>query len=276
MPPDPAMPEKPTGSTAAAMHAATPFMRLREELEAWRALGRTATLWWRDDDAVDATEPLNRLIGLSARYEVPLALAVIPAHLQPGLAEAVARAPLVTVLQHGWSHDDHGRDGEKTIELTDTRDTETAEAELAEGDRRLAAAFGDRYQRVLVPPWNRIGEATAARALAGHYGAVSGFGPRKPEQQGWLNTHVDPIDWRGHRGFLGTEAVIDQLVSHLSARRTGSGVDPDEPTGLMTHHLVHDAAGWAFLEMLLRMTANHPSACWSPVSVLLKTMREAA
>ena len=255
------------------MDALASFTRLHGELEAWRALGRTATLWWRDDDAVDASEPLDRLIGLSEKYEAPLALAVIPAHLRPGLARTVADAPLVTVLQHGWSHDDHGQNGEKTIELADTRPIEALEAELAEGDRRLADAFGDRYRRVLVPPWNRIGEATANRALAGRYDAVSGFGPRKPGQQGWLNTHVDPIDWHGHRGFLGSAPVIGQVVDHLGARRTGS-VDPDEPTGLMTHHLVHDAASWAFLEMLLRVTSTHPAARWLPVSALLESGAE--
>ncbi len=273
--PEPAMSHQPTGSTAAAIEAAMPFARLQGELDAWRKLGRTATLWWRDDDAVDASEPLDRLIGLSARYGVPLALAVIPAHLQPGLREAVAAAPLVTVLQHGWSHHNHGPDGAKTIEMTDARGPDAVDDELTEGDERLAAMFGDQYRRVLVPPWNRIDEATAARALAGRYRAVSGFGPRDPGAPGWLNTHVDPIDWRGHRGFLGSEAVLGQLVDHLAARRAQTA-DPDEPTGLMTHHLVHDAASWSFVEMLLRVTISHPSTRWLPVSALLDTGAEAA
>ena len=38
---------------------------LEAELEAWRCRGRRATFWWRDDDAVEATPALERLLGLA-------------------------------------------------------------------------------------------------------------------------------------------------------------------------------------------------------------------
>jgi hypothetical protein len=72
-----------------------------------------------------------------------------------------------------------------------------------------------------------------------------------------VNTHVDVIDWHGGRGFLGEAAALDLLIGHLSARRQGRA-DPDEPTGLLTHHLVHDADTWRFLENLQDFIRDHP------------------
>ena len=73
---------------------------LQEELEAWRASGRSATLWWRDDDATDCTPALERLLNLAGRYGVPVSLAVIPARATKGLAARLADAatPVAVLL----------------------------------------------------------------------------------------------------------------------------------------------------------------------------------
>ncbi|HEX2116752.1 MAG TPA: hypothetical protein VHM01_20290, partial [Alphaproteobacteria bacterium] len=60
---------------------------LTEELDQWRAAGRAATFWWRDDDATAPSGALDRLLALHQKYATPLAIAVIPARAQPGLAE---------------------------------------------------------------------------------------------------------------------------------------------------------------------------------------------
>ena len=80
---------------------------LDRELEAWLAAGRTATLWWRDDDATQPTPALARLLALAARFGQPLHLAVIPAQLDAGVAGALAGRSEVRVLQHGYAHIDH-------------------------------------------------------------------------------------------------------------------------------------------------------------------------
>ncbi len=41
-----------------------------------------------------------------------------------------------------------------------------------------------------------------------------------------------------------------------------SAVDPDEPTGLLTHHLEHDEPCWAFIDRLLEETRGHPAVRW--------------
>jgi hypothetical protein len=47
----------------------------------------------------------------------------------------------------------------------------------------------------------------------------------------------------------------------LQARRLGEG-DNDEPTGILTHHLVQDEATDAFLRRLVTITEEHPAARW--------------
>jgi hypothetical protein len=92
---------------------------------------------------------------------------------------------------------------------------------------------------------------------------ISCYGPRA-KASGTLktvNTHVDIIDWHGSRGFIGTEPALGLLVGHLQARRQGR-VDRSEPTGLITHHLVHDAASWDFLARLTERLHGHPAARW--------------
>ncbi len=76
-----------------------------------------------------------------------------------------------------------------------------------------------------------------------------------------VDVHVDLVDWRGGRGFVGLSAALDQVLGHLAVRRGGSA-DGDEPTGLMTHHLVHDAGCWDFVAEFLARTRARASACW--------------
>ncbi|MFO1118719.1 MAG: hypothetical protein U1E38_00805 [Rhodospirillales bacterium] len=54
------------------------------------------------------------------------------------------------------------------------------------------------------------------------------------------NVHVDLIDWQGTGGFRGDGLVLDQILAHLRARRSGQA-DRDEPTGVMSHHSFHDS-----------------------------------
>ncbi len=52
---------------------------LAEELDRWNHAGRIASFWLRDDDAVEPTARLDRLLGLTRTFAIPAVLAVIPA-----------------------------------------------------------------------------------------------------------------------------------------------------------------------------------------------------
>jgi hypothetical protein len=238
---------------------------LGRELELWAGAGRPATLWWRDDDAAAVTPALERLLGLQAEHGVPLALAVIPDRLAPGLTLRLAGCEGVLVLQHGWSHRDHAGKGEGAWELGDHRPLEQVAADLAAGRQQLAEAFGERFLPVLAPPWNRISGRVVQRLPVLGFRGLSTFRARDRAAPApglvQVNAHCDPITWKRGARFAGTGRALDDLILHLRARRMGTA-DPGEPTGLVTHHLAMDAPAWAFVAELLRRTRAHPRAAW--------------
>ena len=239
------------------------------ELDAWQAAGLQATFWLRDDDAQTDTPALRRLLETGRDAGAPISLAVIPRDADAELAEAVSAFDTVHVLQHGWCHANHAGAGEKKFELGDHRPLAMIGAELERGDARLCDLFGDRYHKVLAPPWNRIGAEVAAALAGWGYEGLSVFGPRARTIAApgaiCANTHVDIIDWKCTRGFRGDNAVLEQALAHLRARRL-SATDRDEPTGLITHHLVHDEACWRFITAFIIRTRQHQAVRWLSLS----------
>lgn len=235
------------------------------ELDAWKNGGRAATLWWRDDDAVEPTPALERLLALSSEFDIPVAIAVIPAEARPALERRLAAHPACAVLQHGYSHANHAPGDRKKAEFGPHREVDAMLEELSRGRDALVGAGFAAVLPALAPPWNRIDPDLAARLPEVGLDAVSTFGPRPDRRPApglaQTNTHVDPVAWHQGRGFMGTAATLDQLTGHLAARRQGEA-DADEATGLLTHHLVVDDAGWQFLEDLFDHTRHHPAAAW--------------
>lgn len=239
---------------------------LIREFDAWVESGRTATLWWRDDDAVAPTAQLARLLELSAQDGgPPLCLAVIPALARPELSDAIADHRAISVLQHGYAHVNHAPADQKKAELGDHRPLAQILQELAAGRERIAACFGSAALPVLVPPWNRISQSVTAALKECGLCHLSTYGARKNPRPTpairLANTHIDIMDWHDGRRFLGEAAALELAVRHLAARRQGS-VDPEEATGLLTHHLVHDATAWRFVGDFVKRTLAHPAARW--------------
>ena len=233
---------------------------LEEEFARWRHGGRTPDFWWRDDDATAPTPPLRRVLALSAKSGVPLALAVIPLAAVPELFAEIPSG----VLMHGTDHRNRAAGGDKKTEFPESEDEDVALARLASGRARLAALAGPAFVPVLAPPWNRFKRALVRRLReVGLYG-LSCYGVRSHPTE--INTHVDIIDWRGSRGFGGEEIVLNMAVTHLAARRAGKA-DAAEPTGLLTHHAVHDAAAWDFLEQFFDKT-RRLGALWQEAAAL--------
>jgi peptidoglycan/xylan/chitin deacetylase (PgdA/CDA1 family) len=228
--------------------------------------GRSVDLWLRDDDAVEPSEPLSRLLALSARWDAPMAVAAIPADATTALAELVRDLPLISVAVHGWDHVNYAPAHEKKQELGLHRGKEAVLDRLAEGLARIKDMLGDRAIPLLVPPWNRI-----APELVGHlsdlgYQALSVFGPERGDAPlPMVNTHVDIIDWKGNRGGRSFDTLHAEATARLQA-----GAGPKTSLGILTHHLVHDEAAWAFLDDLLSLTAGHPACRWVAVETLIK------
>lgn len=240
-----------------------PWQELDDELARWVDLGRTATLWWRDDDAVDATPALDRLLAIRVRHDVGLGLAAIPDRATAALAARLAGDGGTAVLQHGYAHQNHASAGEKKMELGPHRPAMMVLGELGTGWMAMERLFGPRAVPVMVPPWNRIAPALVPTLPEIGLRGLSTFGARKRMEPvrglRQVNTHLDPIDWHGGRGFVGEEAAIKSLTRSLAIRRLAGDESAvgEETTGLLTHHLVQDEAVWAFVDRLIGQLRAH-------------------
>lgn len=242
------------------------WLDLTSELDEWARQGLTASFWWRDDDAITTGPQLTHLLELSGKYQAPVGLAVVPAKADDRLASAVYDHNHAYVLQHGYAHINHaaGTDVKGAWELGLQRPLDTVLAELEAGRVLLDRLIdGDRFVPVVVPPWNRIDPA-----VIGHLAGLGFVGlstcdarPGRDAAPGLrlVNVHCDPIKWKGGARFTGTRKAISFLTDHLSAKRTGLA-DPEEPTGYITHHAVHDDAIWAFSETLIGLLHASPAA----------------
>lgn len=235
---------------------------LADELARWRDAGRPLELWWRDDDAAQPIAALARLLALAERSRVPLALAVVPLHAEPGRFPDLGRN--VSVLQHGTDHLNRAAAGEKKTEFPAAEPAQSALERLSRAREHLRSLAGERFLAVLAPPWNRCAPQLVPHLRTAYVG-LSQYGSRKQAAPvpglRQINTHVDIVAWQSGRGFVGEEAALRLLLEHLAARRTGTA-DASEPTGLLTHHARHDAAAWDFLERLFDTTRESAGVSW--------------
>lgn len=244
----------------------TGWVRLQDELNRWNAARLILPFWWRDDDAVSDTPDLQNLCKLTGTYNMPLCLAVIPARADASLADRVAQNPHVVPAVHGWRHENHAPAQEKKAEFGAHRPLDHTAGEAARGLHLLSTLFEDRAAPIFVPPWNRMDDDLFPHLAEIGYTMVSKFGPRASatvaEGLSCVNTHIDPIDWRGTRSLVAEDTLLDLVVSNLHARRAGT-IDAREPLGLLTHHLVHDTAIWTFCERLVDTLLSGPARPWA-------------
>ncbi|WP_157015755.1 polysaccharide deacetylase family protein [Mesorhizobium xinjiangense] len=243
---------------------------LTAELDVWQAAGTVASVWLRDDDAVAPSPALDRLLAISDDFACPALIAVIPLPATAALADRLAGSANVTVCQHGYRHENHAPANVKKTELFDTgpaRSVDHVLDELRQGRERLSQLFAQHLEPILVPPWNRMSNAVAARVHEAGFAALSGFGwKRFPSPLPQVNTHVDLIDWRGDRHGKTAEVVAAETAAALqTARQTGQ-----HHIGLLTHHLVHDETAWASLVSLLEALARHPAGRFASAPQLLQ------
>ena len=205
---------------------------------------RKPQFWWRDDDAVAVTPALKKLVGLSGN--IPLALAVVPEGAQAELFQFLPER--ASVIQHGTDHRNRAAAGEKKTEYPAAEPAEAALARIAAGFDRLRALAGGRFVPVLAPPWNRLRQDLLKRLPAIGIRGVSAYGARASAEPApglrQVNTHVDIVDWRQGKRFLGEAETLAKAFESMKS---------EQPVGWLTHHAVHDAAAWGFLERLFTL-----------------------
>ena len=224
---------------------------LEKELALWRRDGLHLALWWRDDDAIEVTGELDKLLVLSDKLQTPVHLAVIPKPATQALADHLIKRPATCVLVHGWAHTNHAPEGAKKAEFNHPRADALAESKAAL--TRLDTLFGLQLLPMFVPPWNRVDDTVAGALASQGYRVLSTFTSRPSRCRDGvvqINTHIDPIDWKAGGGLRDEGDLISGIVALLQDRRMGRS-DMSEPLGLLTHHLVHDPAIWRATEHCL-------------------------
>ena len=197
---------------------------------------RKPLFWLRDDDAVAVTPALQRLVS----FGVPVALAVIPDLAEPELFKING----VTFLQHGCDHRNRAAAGEKKTEFPATEAIPDALERLRASRERLVAMGGDRVLPVVAPPWNRMRRELAVELPRIGIRGFSGYRGEAVPNLVQHDTHVDIVAWKAGRRFIGDEEA---------ARLAMTYVLKDASVGWLTHHAVHDAAAWSFLERLFAL-----------------------
>lgn len=242
---------------------------VRNELDRAADEGRSVAAWWRDDDAVEGTPALDRLIRLADRAGWPVGIAAVPAALRPSLGERIGAAALPhRVLVHGFAHTNHAPVTLKKAEFGPDRVIGVTLPELRQALDRTMAAFGEAALPVFVPPWNRIDPDLSGRLADLGYVGLSAFGGSRSAVPGLTSadTHLDPVDWHSGRRLVSPDMLAGQLGRALSSAVPRLGI--------LTHHLTFDAELWAFMEGLVALLRQHPAvSLLSPDAVFSQPSR---
>ncbi|MCO6187650.1 polysaccharide deacetylase family protein [Rhizobium sp. L1K21] len=230
---------------------------LEDELAAWTRAGRKPVIWWRDDDAIEPSAALDRLLGLAQRFRFPICVAVIPGLVTPELGVCLDATQGVCVATHGYMHTDHSAKEQKKTELTEnlpSRSVETVLTELETARQRMRQLFGDAAADLLVPPWNRMSDAVAAALPQAGFKVVSGFAERRFNPAvAQMDCHLDLMEWRPVKKGKALAAILVELEAQLRfARETGR-----DHIGILSHHLVHDETAWETCEALMQFICEN-------------------
>jgi hypothetical protein len=222
---------------------------------------------------VAQTQALDRLAAISAKLHCHVHLAVIPALAETSLVNALQDRRTLVPMVHGWRHENHAPADAKKAEFGHSRPN--AVTEINRAMACLAGLFPDTLAPVFVPPWNRFDKALAPALCDAGFAAISAYMPRKQAELVpglvQINTHVDPIDWRGTRGLIDPDLIVARAGAHLEARMQGTE-DNQEPFGLLTHHLVHVPEVWQFTENFVARMLDG-GARNTPLMSLLETSK---
>ncbi len=213
------------------------------------------SVFFRDDDAGWDDAGLDALLDIFDRHGMPVDVAVIPAALSPPLAARLRRrirGGCVRLHQHGYSHENHERDGRKH-EFGPSRDAASQSADITRGRLVLQDCFDGAVQPVFTPPWNRCTSDTANVLVAQGFEVLARDHTAPRLDRCDLTEVPVTVDWFGHhKGLRWTQPQL--------GHRLAQGVASGDPVGVMLHHARSDAGERAAIEQLVELIRDHPQA----------------
>ena len=239
--------------------AMSSWQALDEEAARWREAGRTAELWWRDDDAADAGPALDRLLDApsrTTRCRCRLRSCRRTPHRRWPIVSPPSRAstccstatPISTMPRRVKRRPSSARTGRPWSCWASWAPAGWRWNGCSAAGRSASWCRPGTASR---PAWCRPCRRSASRPVDLRRRARRVHPVRGLLQ---VNTHADLIDWKGGRGFAGEAAVLGALVAALAHARTVS----DEPVGLLSHHLAMDGGAWDFLRSMWEKAPTMP------------------
>lgn len=214
-----------------------------------------AAIFFRDDDAGWDDNALFALLDVFAARGIPVDLAAIPAAVTPDLAGALAArraaGAAIGVHQHGWIHANHEPEGRR-CEFGPARSHARQRGDIAEGQARLRALFGNGLDPIFTPPWNRCSQTTADVLNDLGFEALSRDHTAAPLALGRLRSAPVCVDWTK---WVSTDPSGAALAHHIAASLAAR-----TPCGIMLHHATKDAEDRHRLDDLLSLLVVHPMA----------------
>ena len=242
--------------------------RLEEAIE--KGLGNQAPrIFFRADDIGAGGRPFEALCRLFRSFEIPLAMAVVPAWITGIRVKQLFKlAPLEEPFwgwhQHGWCHVNWQRSG-KSSEFGEERPLEKQFSDISQGRRKLQDIFGEHLVDVFTPPWNRLSLTTMKILEELNFKAVSmaaGFprGYKNPDGIKNLRIQLDLHTRKSRDGISDFGVLLDDLAALLGRR---------EPIGIMLHHQRMTYFAFEFLQELLTQLQTQAGARFSTFRELI-------
>mgnify|MGYP002885698885 CR=1 FL=1 len=245
------------------------YRRLEKEISRLDLENKCINIWWRDDDLEAPSHSLENMISVSENIDLAPLLAVVPARASKQLVNSLNQCNM-NIAMHGFNHCNYEPLTRKKAEFGSFRPIEDQCKDLEKGIYQLEQLFGDLFLKCFVPPWNRINNKLTKTLPSFGITSLSTFSSRKEATPvpGLLqvNTHVDVIDWKEKRGFIGAELMADKIAGELQNCRNKTK-DTLEPIGLLTHHLIMSIDDWKqFQEVCLVLKKSTSINLTSPIN----------
>ncbi len=242
---------------------------LREGLERLGHTKKTIPIFLRDDDIDEDEETLRHLLDITLSRHAPMNLQIIPEKLTGAGIRLLkdfnrVNPDLVSLNQHGYTHQNHETEGRK-CEFGPSRNFQEQLEDISRGKAILEATFPMRFYPVFTPPWNRctpdtfkVLEILGFPILSKDLGKqpITGY----PFTE--ISTTLDLYTWKDGARMKAPEDIVTLLLRQMEELPL---------IGLLLHHKVMDTEAFSFLDQLLNELTRCPSIEFHTFQTLMQT-----
>ena len=218
---------------------------------------RKVLFWWRDDDISDVTEGLTNILMISEIYKIPIYISVIPERISDDAISLINEYSNISVLQHGYSHNNYAKEGEPLSEFGLDRDIKLQLDEIKLGFEKLRNSFNDKFLPIFVPPWNHIASPIINELSELGFRGVSCLGNNLSEYPNLFNNNVkiDIHSWQTkseteYKSFCKEYSLIIKEISDLITNTKDSHTS-DISIGLLTHSQIMSKDDFTMIHQLI-------------------------